>query len=92
MRNGFPGLRFVIDDMVSCKNKVAIRWTMYGTHLGELFGLAASGKKVNVNQFQIERVENGQIVEHWRQSDDMGMLKQLGQIASWSKQRTIIGD
>ena len=51
------------------------------THLGDLFGLPASGKKVKANQFQIEYVKNGKIFEHWRQSDDLGMIKPLGKIA-----------
>jgi len=80
LRNGFPDLYFEIDDMVITDCKVAIRCTMHGTHLGELFGLPATGKKVNVNQMQIEYIKNEKIVEHWRQSDDLGMMKQLGKI------------
>ena len=51
---------------------------MHGTHLGDLFGMSATKKKVAVNQFQIEHIKAGKIIEHWRQSDDMGMMKQLG--------------
>jgi len=29
---------------------------------------------------QIEHIKNGKIVEHWRQSDDIGMMRQLDQI------------
>lgn len=80
IRNGFPDLYFQIDDIVNSENKVAIRCTMQGTHLGELFGISPTGKKVKINQMQIEYIKDGKIVEHWRQSDDMGMMKQLGQI------------
>ena len=81
MRKAFPDLCFTIENMVITDKQVAIHSTMRGTHEGDLFGLAATGKKVIVNQMQIERIENGQIVEHWRQSDDLGMLRQLGQMA-----------
>ncbi len=80
IRTGFPDLHFQIDDLIIAENKVAVRCTMQGTHLGDLFGIPPTGKKVKVNQMQIEYIKNGKIFEHWRQSDDMGMMKQLGQI------------
>jgi predicted ester cyclase len=64
--------------MVVTADKIAVRVVMTGTHTGDLFGIAPTGKYVSVNQFQIERIENGKIVEHWRQTDDLGMLRQLG--------------
>ncbi|KGJ97558.1 ester cyclase [Colwellia psychrerythraea] len=71
MRTGLPDLRFEINDMVVTEDKVAIRCTMYGTHLGELFGVAATGKTVEINQMQVEYIKAGKIVEHWRVSDDL---------------------
>ncbi|CAN5441238.1 hypothetical protein BH10PSE19_BH10PSE19_04420 [soil metagenome] len=66
--------------MLVTENQVAIYCTMRGTHEGNLFGLLPTGKKVKVNQMQIEHIENGKIVEHWCQSDDLAMLRQLGKI------------
>lgn len=80
LRKAFPDLKFTIENMVISEEQVAIHCIMYGTHTGDLFGLPPTGKKVKVNQMQIERIKEGKIVEHWRQSDDLGMMKQLGQI------------
>lgn len=80
LRKAFPDLHFTIENMVVTEQQVAIHCTMRATHQDDLFGLPATGKKVVVNQMQIERIENGKIIEHWRQSDDLGMMKQLGQI------------
>ena len=79
LRKAFPDLHFVIENMVATEYQVAIHCTMYGTHTGDLFGLPPTGKKIKVNQMQIERIQDGKIVEHWRQSDDAGMMQQLGQ-------------
>ena len=79
IRKAFPDLRFEIKNMVVTDDQVAIHCIMYGTHKSDLFGMAPTGKLVKVNQMQIERIINGKIVEHWRQSDDLGMLQQLGQ-------------
>lgn len=79
VRQGLPDLHFEIDDIVLTENKVAIRCTMTGTHLGDLFGIPATGKSIKVNQMQFETIRNGKIIEHWRQSDELGMMRQLGQ-------------
>jgi steroid delta-isomerase-like uncharacterized protein len=79
-RAAFPDLHFTIDGQIAEEDKVVTRWTMRGTHQGEFMGIPATGKQVTAGGVQIERVAGGQIVEHWRQSDDMGLLQQLGVI------------
>lgn len=77
-RAAFPDLHFSIEDQIAEGDKLVTRWTMRGTHLGEFMGLPPSGKQVTSGGMQIERVVNGQIVEHWRKSDDLGLMQQLG--------------
>jgi steroid delta-isomerase-like uncharacterized protein len=81
LRKAFPDLHFTIENMLVTEQQVAVHCTMRGTHEGDLFGLPATGKKIVVNQMQIERIKNSKIIEHWRQSDDFGMMRQLGQIS-----------
>ena len=50
---------------------------MKGTHTGDFFGIAPSNQKISVQQMQIERIGNGQLVEHWRVTDDLSLLKQI---------------
>ena len=40
--------------------------------------LAPTGKRISARGMQIARSENGQIVERWGSSDELGILKQLG--------------
>ena len=80
MRKCMPDLHFKILDMVISEGRVAIYSEMSGTHSGLLFGMKPTGKKVSIKQMQIERIANGKIVEHWRVTDDLTMLKQLGMI------------
>ncbi len=79
LRVAFPDLRFVIEDQVITDLKVATRCTMYGTHQGSYFGIAPTGKRIAVKQFQIDRFVDGKIIEHWRLADGLGLLRQLGQ-------------
>ncbi|GEM44613.1 ester cyclase [Deinococcus cellulosilyticus] len=80
MRQAFPDLHYEIQDLVVTGTKVAVRVHMTGTHLGDFFGIAPTGQQVRVQQFQIEWIREGQIVAHWRQTDDLTLMRQLGVI------------
>lgn len=78
MRRAFPDLHFTIEDVVVTPDAVAVRTTMTGTHTGDLFGIAPTSRRVKVMQIQIERVRGGRIVEHWRVTDELTLMRQLG--------------
>ncbi|HEX2658837.1 MAG TPA: ester cyclase, partial [Polyangia bacterium] len=69
LRTAFPDLRYVIEDMVVGDDAVAVRTTMTGTHRGDFFGLAPTGRAVRVNQMNFERFRDGRIVSHHRVTD-----------------------
>lgn len=81
IRKGFSNLHYEIQDMVVTDDKLAVFTIMTGTHDGDFFGIAPTNKSVNVRQMQIERIESGQIIEHWRVTDELALMKQLGQVA-----------
>tara|TARA_R110000868_G_scaffold8205_3_gene42537 strand:+ start:130651 stop:131067 length:417 start_codon:yes stop_codon:yes gene_type:complete len=82
IREGFPDLHYEIINMVVTDKQVAVHTIMRGTNIGELFGMPATGKAVEVAQMQIERIVNNQLSEHWRVTDELTMMKQLGKIDS----------
>jgi predicted ester cyclase len=58
------------------------RVVMTGTHRGDLFGLAPTGRGVRVGQINIEEIgPDGLIHNHWRVTDELSLMRQLGQIA-----------
>ena len=78
MRRAFPDLHFTIEDVIVTADNVVIRTTMTGTHDGDLFGIPATHREVSVMQIQIERVKDDRIVEHWRVTDELSLMRQLG--------------
>ena len=78
IRRAFPDLHYTIEDVIVTADTVVIRTTMTGTHEGDLFGIPPTKRKVRVMQIQIERIENGRIVEHWRVTDELSLMRQLG--------------
>ncbi|HEY6728249.1 MAG TPA: ester cyclase [Polyangiaceae bacterium] len=78
MRRAFPDLRYRIDQLVASDDAVAVRVTLSGTHRGDFFGIPPTGKHFEVTQTNIERFRDGRIVEHWRNTDELSWLRQLG--------------
>ena len=78
LTTAFPDAKIEPAQMVSDDDKVAIAYTLTGTHQGEFNGIAATGKSIEVRGVQIGRFEDGKIVERWGSSDELGILQQLG--------------
>ena len=80
--NAFPDMDGGVDQVVVEGNKVAVRFIGTGTHQGDLFGIPPTGKAIKSTGINIFRIEDGKIVEHWNNADDLGVLQQLGVIPS----------
>ena len=79
MRGGIADLHYEILDMVATPDKVAVYVRLTGTHEGELFGMAPSGRPIDVRQMQIEWLRGGRISEHWRITDETTLMRQLSE-------------
>jgi steroid delta-isomerase-like uncharacterized protein len=77
-RTAFPDTHFRIDATVEQGDMVATRWTVTGTHKGELDGVAPTGKSVTVTGISLDRISGGKTVEGWSNWDALGLLQQLG--------------
>ena len=77
-RSAYPDFRLSIDDFVAEGDLVAARWSMSGTHEGDLYGIPPTGKKVSQTGTTFYRLENGRIAEIWFLADMMGLMQQLG--------------
>jgi predicted ester cyclase len=64
--------------MVAEGDKVSARFTMRGTHEGEMRGIAPTGKAVTMTGIDIIRLREGQMVEDRVEVDQLGMMQQLG--------------
>ncbi len=81
----FPDLRMDAEDVLSCGDKVVARTRATGTHQGELMGMPATGKAIDVQLIDIIRFgDDGLAVEHWGVFDTMTMMQQLGAVPDGS--------
>jgi steroid delta-isomerase-like uncharacterized protein len=79
----FPDLALTLQDVVDGGDKVVARVRFTGTHEGELMGMPATGRTVDVQFIDILRfADDGLAHEHWGVFDTMAMMQQLGAVPS----------
>lgn len=61
----FPDLVSNEDAILSGGDRVAIQWTMTGTHTGDFYGLPPTDREFTVSGMDVLRVEDGLFVEQW---------------------------
>jgi steroid delta-isomerase-like uncharacterized protein len=79
MRTGFSDVQWKAEEMIAEDNRVAVRWTLTGTHDGEFMGVAPTGKKVKVvlmNFYYFD--EDGKVVNDIAAEGMVGFLRPLG--------------
>src|SRR5436309_11415097 len=59
----FPDLHFTVEEMIAEGDKVVVRWSLRGTHLGDYQGRPATGKAMSVTGMSLFRLANGKIQE-----------------------------
>jgi steroid delta-isomerase-like uncharacterized protein len=79
-RNALSDLTYTIEDQIAEGDKVVTRYTVSGTHQGELFGVPATGEQVRMTGIAIDRFEEGKMVEEWPEYDLLGVMRQLGAV------------
>lgn len=82
-RHALPDMHHTIEEQLLDGNKVVTRWTMRGTHKGDLFGIPATGKRTTVSGISIEQIINGQITESWFDLDLLGLMQQIGAVPAF---------
>ena len=57
MREAFPDLEITIEEQIAEGDKVLTRFRTRGTHQGELWGIAPTGKEVEITNMSMSRIE-----------------------------------
>ena len=78
LHRAFSDFHLAIDDLVANGDKVWLRMTGTGTNDGSFMGHPPTGRRMHIDVFDVVRVEDGLIVEHWGVPDRLSTLFQLG--------------
>jgi steroid delta-isomerase-like uncharacterized protein len=77
LRAAFPDFHADIHWQLADGDRVTTYKTYHGTHRGDFFGIAPTGRKI---QFDVDvmRVRDGKITEHWGVANLFSLMQQLG--------------
>lgn len=75
---GFPDLHFDLHDTVAQADRIAIIWTVRGTHRGRVMNIPPTGAQVEARGISVLTVKDGKIVHSLRVWDVAGMLRHIG--------------
>jgi len=73
---------WAIEEIFSTGDRVVVRWTGSGTHVGIINGIPPTGRKISVDAITIHRMADNKIAETWEVWDTLGFLQQLGVVPS----------
>jgi len=74
----FPDMTIINEDVIVKGDKVITRYTLRGTHTGDVDGIPATGNKIELSGIEIIQVEDGKIVESWEVNNLLRFYQQLG--------------
>ena len=80
LRLSFPDMRISTEDLFAADNKVAHRYTIYGTHRAEYLGTAPSMKLVVAPGMMLYHFKGDKVTEAWQMADNYKFLLQIGAI------------
>lgn len=84
-RTAFADFRLTIEDLIAEGESVTARWSCRGTHIGDLNGIAPTGKQFAISGISIARFASGKMVEGWINWDALGLMQQLGAVPEFAK-------
>jgi len=77
VRAAFPDRHRTVDDLIAEGDRVVLRFTDRGTHLGEYAGYPPTGQPMTLTGILIWRVQEGKVVETWLEEDMLSIVQQF---------------
>jgi predicted ester cyclase len=78
LHDWFSDFHLEIEDIAADGDRVWLRNRATGVNTGRVFGRPPTGRPFEITVFDIVRIEDGRVVEHWGVPDQLGLLVQLG--------------
>jgi steroid delta-isomerase-like uncharacterized protein len=78
VQRAFPDFHNTIEEIATEDDRVVARLLYRGTHRGEIFGVAPTGKMIAYAGAAFLRIADGKVAEGWVLGDLLSLLRQLG--------------
>lgn len=80
LTSAFPDAHLKPAYMVADDEHISLAYTLSGTHQGDFNGVAPTGRGIEVRGVEIFRFHEGQAVERWGSTDELGIMTQIGAV------------
>ena len=77
-QNAFPDIHYTLTQLSADDQYVSVRYEVHGTHLGNIFNIPPTGKKVSSTGIVLYEMQDGKIKRNWGEADLLGLMNQLG--------------
>lgn len=78
LRAAFPDRVDVMARVIADGDRVGLLFRVTGSQTGNFFGIAPTGRRIDVFEVALLRLARGQMVEGWFMMDEAELLRQLG--------------
>jgi len=72
-----PDQQYTVEDIVADSSRAAARWSLRGTHCGEVLGIPATGRQFALSGIDYFQLTDNKIAELWRSFDIRALIQQL---------------
>jgi predicted ester cyclase len=74
---GFEGLHLHEDALFGDGRHACARWRLVGRHVGDVYGLPATGQLIDVPTCEVYEVTDGRVVNSWVYGNPGGIFEQI---------------
>ena len=82
----FPDAKVTIHEIIGAPGRAGVRAEITGTHKGEWFGVAPTGRPFTLPIHEFHHIENGLVTHTWHMEDWFGWLHQMGAMGASGEQ------
>jgi steroid delta-isomerase-like uncharacterized protein len=75
---GFPDSKLTIEDLIAEDDRVVVRLTVRGTHLGDFAGISPTNRQIALPIIMVNQISHGKMTETWEVVDQLGLYQALG--------------
>lgn len=77
MQEGWTDHQMVVEELIAEGDRVMARWTFHGAHVGDAFGVLATGKEITYTGINIFHIADGKLAESWDMFDRLWIWQQM---------------
>lgn|SRR5687767_3097021 len=73
----FPDLQHAVEEMIAEDDRIAVRFSASGTHLGQWMHFAPTGKSIQYTGVTLARIARSKIIDHHTWWDKASLIEQI---------------